>query len=47
MGAVRLEAVAAAMEQAASQQDAVTLRPLVAAARRRLDAALDELKSLL
>jgi hypothetical protein len=47
MGAVRLEAVAAAMEQAAAQEDAVTLRPLVAAARKRLDAALAELKALL
>ena len=46
MGAVRLESVAAAMEQAAHQMDAVTLRPLVAAARRRLATALDELKSL-
>ncbi len=47
MGAVRLEAVAAAMEQAATQQDAIALRPLVAAARKRLGAALAELKSLL
>jgi two-component system sensor histidine kinase/response regulator len=47
MGAVRLEAVAAAMEQAAAQEDAVTLRPLVAVARRRCDAALAALKSLL
>ena len=47
MGAVRLEAVAAAMEHAAIQQDAVTLRPLVPAARRRLEAALAELKALL
>ena len=47
MGATRLEAVAAAMEQAASQQDAIALRPLVAAARKRLDASLAELKSLL
>jgi HPt (histidine-containing phosphotransfer) domain-containing protein len=47
MGAVRLEAVAAAMEHAAAQADAVKLRPLVAAARRRCDAALAELKSLL
>ena len=46
MGAARLESVAAAMEQAAHQMDAVTLRPLVAAARRRLATALDELKSL-
>jgi hypothetical protein len=34
------------MEQAAHRMDAVTLRPLVAAARRRLATALDELKSL-
>ena len=47
MGAVRLEAVAAAMEHAAIQQDAVTLRPLIPAARRRLEAALAELKALL
>jgi two-component system, sensor histidine kinase and response regulator len=46
MGAVRLEAIAAAMEQAAMQQDAVALKPLMAAARRRLDSALDELNSL-
>ena len=47
MGAIRLEAVAAAMEQAASQQDPVALRPLAAAARKRLDASVAELKSLL
>jgi CheY-like chemotaxis protein/HPt (histidine-containing phosphotransfer) domain-containing protein len=47
MGAVRLESVAAAMEQAAHQMDAAALRPLVVAARRRLASALDELKSLL
>jgi two-component system sensor histidine kinase/response regulator len=47
MGAIRLEAVAAAMEQAASQQDPVALRPLAAAARKRLDASLAELKTLL
>jgi CheY-like chemotaxis protein len=47
MGAVRLEAVAAAMEHAAIQQDSVTLRPLVPAAQRRLEAALAELKALL
>jgi hypothetical protein len=35
------------MEHAAAQADAVKLRPLVAAARRRCDAALAELKSLL
>jgi two-component system, sensor histidine kinase and response regulator len=46
MGAVRLEAVAAAMEHAAIEQDAVALRPLVAAARQRLSSALDELRSL-
>jgi len=47
MGAVRLEAVAAAMEHAAINQDGVTLRPLVAAAQTRLEAALAELKALL
>ena len=47
MGVVRLEAVAAAMEHAAIQQDGVTLRPLVPAAQRRLEAALAELKALL
>jgi two-component system sensor histidine kinase/response regulator len=47
MGATRLEAVATAMEQAAGHDDTVTLRPLVAAARVRCDAALAELKSLL
>jgi CheY-like chemotaxis protein len=47
MGATRLEAVAAAMEQAASQQDSIALRPLIAAARKRLDASLAELKTLL
>ncbi len=47
MGALRLEAVATAMEQAAGQGDAVTLRPLVAAARLRCDAALAELNSLI
>ena len=47
MGAVRLEAVAAAMEHAAIQQDNLTLRPLVPAARTRLEAALAELKALL
>jgi CheY-like chemotaxis protein/anti-sigma regulatory factor (Ser/Thr protein kinase) len=46
MGAARLESLAAAMEQAASRSDAVTLRPLVAAARARCDAALAELQSL-
>jgi len=47
MGATRLEAVATAMEQAAGQDDVVTLRPLVAVARRRCEAALAELKSLI
>lgn len=46
MGATRLEAVAVAMEQAADRQDAVALRPLIGAARTRLDAALAELKAL-
>jgi CheY-like chemotaxis protein len=46
MGAVRLEATAAAMEQAAAVEDAVTLRPLVGAARKRFAAALSQLKSL-
>jgi two-component system sensor histidine kinase/response regulator len=46
MGATRLEAVAAAMEQAAGQRDAITLAPLVGAARQRLAAALDALKAL-
>jgi hypothetical protein len=35
------------MEHAAAQEDGVTLRPLVSAARRRLESALVELKSLL
>ena len=47
MGATRLEAVAAAMEQAAAQEDAVALRPLLAAARQRCESALAELKALL
>jgi CheY-like chemotaxis protein/HPt (histidine-containing phosphotransfer) domain-containing protein len=47
MGATRLEAVAAAMEQAAAQEDAVALRPLIAAARKRSETALAELKALL
>jgi signal transduction histidine kinase/CheY-like chemotaxis protein/HPt (histidine-containing phosphotransfer) domain-containing protein len=47
MGATRLEAVATAMEQAAGQGDAAALRPLVAAARRRCDAAIAELNSLI
>ena len=46
MGATRLEAVAAAIESAATAEDGVTLRPLVPAVRRRLESALDELKSL-
>jgi two-component system sensor histidine kinase/response regulator len=46
MGALRLEAVAVAMERAASQKDPVSLRPLVAAARLRIEAALAELKAL-
>ena len=46
MGAVRLEAVAVAMEQAAGRGDGVTLRPLVAAARQRLASALDEFEAL-
>jgi len=46
MGAARLESLAAAMEQAADQGDAVTLRPLVEAARLRCDAAVAELKTL-
>jgi hypothetical protein len=35
------------MEQAAAQDDPITLRPLVAAARLRCEAALSELRSLL
>jgi CheY-like chemotaxis protein/HPt (histidine-containing phosphotransfer) domain-containing protein/anti-sigma regulatory factor (Ser/Thr protein kinase) len=46
MGATKLEAVAAAMEEAAIRGDAVALRPLIAAARRRFEAALAELKTL-
>ncbi|HEU5467870.1 MAG TPA: response regulator [Steroidobacteraceae bacterium] len=46
MGAVRLEAVATAMEEAAAREDGVALRPLVAAARNRLESALEELQSL-
>ncbi|MGH8197591.1 MAG: response regulator [Steroidobacteraceae bacterium] len=46
MGATRLEAVAVALEEAAVQEDGVALRPLVPAARRRLESALAELKSL-
>jgi two-component system, sensor histidine kinase and response regulator len=47
MGAARLEAVAAAMEQAAADEDAVALRPLIAAARKRSETALAELKALI
>jgi two-component system sensor histidine kinase/response regulator len=47
IGAVRLEAVAIALEQAALQQDAVAMRPLVDAARTRLEAALKALKGTL
>jgi two-component system, sensor histidine kinase and response regulator len=47
MGAIRLEAVAAAMEHAAASKDAVALRPLIDAARRCSTSALAELKSLL
>ena len=46
MGATRLEAVAAAIENAAAAEDGVTLRPLVPVARRRLESALVELRSL-
>jgi CheY-like chemotaxis protein/nitrogen-specific signal transduction histidine kinase/HPt (histidine-containing phosphotransfer) domain-containing protein len=46
MGAARLEAVAAAMEQAAARGDAVALKSLAGAARKRFEAALAELKSL-
>ena len=46
MGAALLESLAAEMEHAAAQREAVTLRPLVAAARRRLESALSELRSL-
>jgi len=47
MGATRLEAVAAAMELAATDEDAVALRPLIAAARKRSESALAELKALI
>ena len=47
MGATRLEAVAAAMEQAAVSGDMLALRQLLPAARLRLEAALGELRSLL
>jgi hypothetical protein len=43
---LRLQAVAAAIEDAAAQQDAVTIRSLVAAVRQRSESALAELKSL-
>jgi CheY-like chemotaxis protein/nitrogen-specific signal transduction histidine kinase/HPt (histidine-containing phosphotransfer) domain-containing protein len=46
MGAARLEAVAAAMEHAAARQDAVALKSLAGAARKRFEAALAALKSL-
>jgi len=46
MGATTLEAVATAMEEAATRQDGIALRPLVAAARRRSESALAELKSI-
>jgi CheY-like chemotaxis protein/nitrogen-specific signal transduction histidine kinase/HPt (histidine-containing phosphotransfer) domain-containing protein len=46
MGATKLEAVAIAMEEAAIRGDAVALRPLIAAARRRFEAALAELNTL-
>ncbi|HEX9707516.1 MAG TPA: response regulator [Steroidobacteraceae bacterium] len=46
MGATKLEAVAAAMEEAAIRGDGVALRPLIAAARRRFEAAIAELKTL-
>ena len=47
MGATKLEAVSAALEQAAAAGDLVTLRQLLPAARLRLEAALTELRSLL
>ncbi len=46
MGATKLEAVAAAIEEAAIRGDGVALRPLIGAARRRFEAALVELKTL-
>ena len=46
MGATKLEAVAAAIEEAAIRGDGVALRPLIAVARRRFEAALAELKTL-
>jgi hypothetical protein len=46
MGATKLEAVAAAIEEAAIRGDGVALRPLIGAARRRFEAALAELKTL-
>jgi hypothetical protein len=35
------------MEQAAADEDAVALRPLIAAARKRSETALAELKALI
>jgi HPt (histidine-containing phosphotransfer) domain-containing protein len=46
MGAVRLEELAAAMERAAEGGDAVTLRSLVAAARKRVASTMAELETL-
>jgi signal transduction histidine kinase/CheY-like chemotaxis protein/HPt (histidine-containing phosphotransfer) domain-containing protein len=46
MGAVRLEELAVAMERAADGGDAVTLRSLVAAARKRVASAMAELETL-
>jgi two-component system sensor histidine kinase/response regulator len=46
MGATRLEAVAAAMEDSAGQADGVAMQQLLAAARRRFEAALTALKEL-
>jgi len=46
MGATKLEAVAAAIEEAAIRGDGVALRPLIGAARRRFEAALAEMKTL-
>ncbi len=46
MGATRLEAVAAAIEESADNEDDVAIRPLLAAARRRFEAALAELNAL-
>jgi len=46
LGATRLEAVAVAMEESANHEDGVAIRPLLAAARRRFEAALAELNAL-